>query len=77
MEDLFEKIIHQVSMIDKTNVKLYSDIFLILTKDNTLKNYSKNKSGIRFKLNGISEETCLEILEYIKASKETTNDIFE
>jgi hypothetical protein len=77
MEDLYEKIILQVSMIDKTNVKLYSDIFLVLTKDNTLKNYSKNKSGIRFKLNGLQEETCLEILECIKASKETTNDIFE
>lgn len=77
MEDLFEKIIEEVSTIDNTNIKLYSDIFLIITKNNTLKNYSKNKSGIRFKLNGFSEETCLEILECIKASKNTCNDIFE
>lgn len=58
---------------------LYYNIFNLLTKDNTLKNYSNNKSGIRFKLNDIDYkdlENILDILKNYENTKETFEDEF-
>mgnify|MGYP001585860952 CR=1 FL=1 len=51
-KDLMDLIVSKVEKVDpKTSELLYKDLFLILSDQNTLKNYNKNNSGIRFKLN--------------------------
>lgn len=58
MDDKAEEITSKLASFNKNDsLKLYCDIFMLLTKENTLVNYSKNNSGIRFKLHEFNEAT--------------------
>lgn len=73
--EIYEKIQDLMKQCSKDE-RLYYNIFNLLTKDNTLKNYSNNKSGIRFKLNEIEYPELTRILE-ILINNEKTKETFE
>lgn len=66
MESKAQEIINRISNFNKNNaLKLYSDIFMVLTKDNTINNFSKNNSGIRFKLHEFEDSVLDKLLDLI------------
>lgn len=56
------------------SIKLYGQIFELLTNNNEDKNYSHNKSGIRFKLNNFSKEILMKLNDLIDAFQEELQD---
>jgi CHASE3 domain sensor protein len=66
MESKAEQITTKIATFNKKNsLKLYCDIFMLLTKDNTLNNFSKNNSGIRFKLHEFEDSVLDKLLDLI------------
>lgn len=72
--ELMDNIVENIK--EKDFKKLYSEIYVLLTKNNQLKNYSTNNAGIRFKLNNFDIETLTKIDEMINMYTEPEDDVF-
>lgn len=67
MADTYSRI---TEMIKKHDDKIfYSQIFNILTDNDTVKNYSSNNNGIFFDFNSISPQTVQKVSEFIDGYK--------
>lgn len=73
IENLIRDIQDKIKLFKKEE-KLYYLIYDFLTQKNELKNYSTNKTGIRFKLNDFDIDILKNILEIIDEYKITKNN---
>lgn len=73
IENLIRDIQDKIKLFKKEE-KLYYLIYDFLTKKNELKNYSINKTGIRFKLNDFDIDILKRLTEIIDEYKITKNN---
>lgn len=70
-EEYLKNIIRKLDTFNPTkSIKLYGQIYELFTNENKLKNYSHNKSGIRFKLNNFSKEILIKLNDIIDVFQE-------
>jgi len=81
MESKAEEITTKMANVNKKNsLKLYCDIFMLLTKENTLNNFSKNNSGVRFKLHEFEDsilDKLLDLINKFELSNENNTSFLE
>lgn len=73
-EELFDIINKLKKFDDAKPMKLYVEIYNLLTDHGALQNYSHNKKGVRFKLNNFSKETCDKLNEILDSFQDTTEN---
>lgn len=74
-EDYLKNITRKLDLFTPTkSIKLYGQIYELLTNNNIEKNYSYNKTGIRFKLNSFNKETLTKLNDLIDTFQEELQD---